>query len=169
MVLFQRTSANQTFNSNTIKAENDRLSIGDRLQLMSTSQTAHDESEESWTIKDEAEEEDEEFYNMEFNVEPKMQSASSKQSSRLTKQSSHIDDLSSVEDVEEENEWKLYYDDDPIRPDATGDNFAKIIDYDDVSDHKSQNDHNLSDENFEDGESTNDENDMKIDRRELES
>lgn len=78
-----------------IQKHSDCLSISEHQQLMGMLTATPDESEESWTIQDEIDEEG--FYNMEFNVEPKMQSVSSKQSSRLTKQLSYVDYNSSVQ------------------------------------------------------------------------
>lgn len=71
----------------------------------SATPTIQEESEEaSWTISEQ------ESYNMEFNMEPKI-SASSKQSSQLAKQSSHYDSFENTDEMCGENDWKTYYDD----------------------------------------------------------
>lgn len=69
-----------------------------------TPATLQEESEESWTI------EDDQLYNMEFNVEPKILGSSKQSSSRLTKQSSHFDSFENVDEVYGTNEWMTYGD-----------------------------------------------------------
>jgi len=84
--------------------------------------TAQEESEESWVTTNE-----EESYNIEFNMEPKIVSASSKQSLRLTKQSLHCDSFENVMEGYEETEWKNYYDCKVISPCDDVDDYAKGI------------------------------------------
>lgn len=94
-------------------------SIGDHFLVTPTA--VNEQSEESWTISEE-----EELYNMEFNVEPKI-SASSKQSLRLTKQLSHYDSFENVEEIDGENEWGKYYDHDVILPSSVVEDLGKNI------------------------------------------
>lgn len=76
-----------------------------------TATTVQEDTEESWTIDEDR------SYNIEFNVEPKIVSASSKQSSsRLTKQSLRYDDsFDEVSYGAEDDRWRTYYDDDDRR------------------------------------------------------
>lgn len=76
-----------------------------------TPSSAQDETEDSWTI-DHGDEE--EVYNMEFNVEPKVSASSKQSSSRLTKQSSHYDGFENIDEACSygENQWTRYYADD---------------------------------------------------------
>ncbi|VVC33540.1 WD40/YVTN repeat-like-containing domain,WD40 repeat,WD40-repeat-containing domain [Cinara cedri] len=147
------SNANRTAAKQANAVQDRPQSIGDQLHLMrNASPTAPDESEGSWTIKDD-DDDGEEFYNMEFNVEPKAQSASSKQSSRLTKQSSHFDDDSSVgDDVGGENDWTRYcYDDRAIiTPNVAVGDFPKIVEHDGASRD------GRSDENVDDDQSMDD-------------
>lgn len=74
----------------------------------STATTVHEDTEESWTV------DEDQSYNIEFNVEPKIVSASSKQSSsRLTKQSLRYDSFDEVSYDGENDRWRTsYYHDD---------------------------------------------------------
>lgn len=95
-------------------------SSGDHFLVSPTA--VSEQSEESWTIN----EEEEISYNMEFNVEPKI-SASSKQSSRLTKQLSHFDSFENIEEIDGENDWEKYYDHDVISPSNVVEDFEKDV------------------------------------------
>lgn len=118
---------------------------------VSVTLTVQDESEESWATNKE------ESYNMEFNVEPKI-SASSKQSSRLTKQSLHCDSFENVVEGYGDNEWKNYYDE-MVQPDDEVEDYAKdiFIEIDQMHDKLSDNDSVDSQKYFSEPELSNSE------------
>lgn len=102
-------------------AKPDQSSLTDCVPQLfsSTPSSAQEETEESWTINH-----DEEVYNIEFNVEPKVSASSKQSSSRLTKQSSHYDGFENVHEVcsYDENQWTKYYDNNDDDDDENGSN-----------------------------------------------
>lgn len=96
----------------------ERYSTGDQFSSIPTAgkgskilEKEEEDSGESWTIDNE-----EESYNMEFNVEPK-KSTLSKQSSQLMKQQlSYYGSFENIEEVYGENEWNKYLDEEMTIP-----------------------------------------------------